>query len=678
MLHVRVFGGLALEGEGCVLPRSRRARGLLAWLACNPGMHARSKVAGLFWPDVLDDSARTSLRAGLAELRGALGPAAAHLVATRDQVGLMGDDLEVDVRAFEELLAHGRAEDALALASRGELLAGLEDEWVHEARDQALRRRLDALTALGQEAEAAGDLPRAVRYGRELARLDPLSEEAGRELIRLLGTAGGRAAAMTAYDALARRMRDSLALSPSATTRAVVEAVAHAGSPPAPEQAALPSPLARTEASPFVGRRQELAALRSAWARVAEGQGPSLVLLGGEAGIGKSRLAAELARGVHADGGEVLLGRCDEDPLAPYQPVAEMLRHAARAAATLIEPELAAIVPELAPRGDTPSSVDPVAERGRLFAAVGAAVGRIASRHPLLIVLEDLHWADRPTLLMLSYIVRFPPAERLLLLCTYRDTDVARDSPVSAWLEARRRDDSTEPVVLSGLDQPAVATLVSSWIGEPIEDLARRLHERTAGNALFVEEVLKRVAGGARTDEAVPSGVTEAISARLAGLSTPGRALLRTVSVAGRDVDAVSIAAATGTPREQVVEAVDELLAARVLREGDARGQLEFTHALLRDAVYQGLTATRRTHLHEQIAAALEAADPERYLEEIAHHLFRAAGATEVERAVDYLERAAARAMTRLAYEDAAEHADRALTLLEPASGNPAGVQDFC
>src|SRR5207302_7403841 len=134
------------------------------------------------------------------------------------------------------------------------------------------------------------------------------------------------------------------------------------------------------------------------------------------------------------------------------------------------------------------------------------------------------------------------------------------------------------------------------------------------------------------------------------------------------EVDAVSIAAATGTPREQVVEAVDELLAARVLREGDARGQLEFTHALLRDVVYEGLTATRRAHLHEQVAGALEAADRELHLEEIAHHLFRAVGAVGVDRAVDYLERAAAKAIDRLAYEDAAQHADRAVQLLAPAS----------
>src|SRR5207253_10303811 len=122
---------------------SRRARVLLAWLACHPGMHARSKVAGLFWPDVLDESARTSLRAALTELRRALGPAAPHLLATRDQVGLIGDGLEVDVRAFDELLVSGLLEDALALASEGELLAGLEDEWVHEERERALRDRFE-------------------------------------------------------------------------------------------------------------------------------------------------------------------------------------------------------------------------------------------------------------------------------------------------------------------------------------------------------------------------------------------------------------------------------------------------------------------------------------------------------------------------------------------------------
>jgi len=484
VLRVRVFGGLALEGGGATVPRSSRVHRLLAWLACHPGMHARSKLAGLFWPDVLDESARASLRGALSELRHALGPAAVHVVATRAHVGLAGDGLEVDVREFDALLARGRAEEALAVARRGELLAGLEDEWVHDARDRVLHELTVALGSLATAAAVAGDFPRAVRLARERATLDPLSEEAGRELIRLLAAAGDRAAALASYDSLARRLRERLAVAPSAATREVVAAIGRedpgggarqlgaAAARLAPgEPLPLPPALARAEASPFVGRDAELAALRGAWGAAAAVDGAA---------------------------------------------------------------ELAAIVPELVPPGLEPPAADPVAARARLFGAIGAALGRIAAARALLLVVDDLHWADRPTLLLFSHLLRFVPTERLMLVATYRDTDVAPDGQLAEWLEAQRRERILERISVSGLDQRAVASLVESWVDDPEAGLAQRLHARTAGNALFVEEILKRLAAGGA---AVPGGVEDAIRARLARLSPPALAVLRAAAVAGRGAE---------------------------------------------------------------------------------------------------------------------------------------------
>src|SRR4051812_4802749 len=168
MLCLRLFGGLALESDGVPLPmpERRRACSLLGWLALNPGMHPRSEVASRFWPDVLDSSARKSLRTELVAIRHALGPAGqGALVATRDMVGLVGDALEVDAREFDRLVAHGRMREASDL-SDGELLAGLDDDWVYEARESHRDRLGDVLERLAGAAETAGALPDAVRFSR--------------------------------------------------------------------------------------------------------------------------------------------------------------------------------------------------------------------------------------------------------------------------------------------------------------------------------------------------------------------------------------------------------------------------------------------------------------------------------------------------------------------------------
>ena len=176
MLRVRLFGAFALEAEGVALlmPQRRRACALLGWLALHPGMHPRSEVAGRFWPDVLDSSARKSLRTELVAVRHALGAAGEGvLVATRDTLGLVGDDLYVDAREFERLVRDGRLDEAVDLC-RGELLPGLDGEWVYEARESHRHRLGDVLARLAAEAEAAGAMEDAIRLSRRSVELDPL------------------------------------------------------------------------------------------------------------------------------------------------------------------------------------------------------------------------------------------------------------------------------------------------------------------------------------------------------------------------------------------------------------------------------------------------------------------------------------------------------------------------
>ena len=222
MLRVRLFGEMAVEVDGSPVapPESARARALLAWLALNPGMHSRGRLAARFWPDVLDSSARASLRSAMWSLRRALGEAGErHLAATRDRVGLQ--DVEVDALEFEELVRRDELLDAVALGD-GQLLPGIEDDWAFEARDEHRDRMSSALSRLAAEAP---DTAEAVAWAKRWAALDPLSEEAGRALIEKLAESGERAAALAAFERLSARLRTELGLAPSAGTRELVERV---------------------------------------------------------------------------------------------------------------------------------------------------------------------------------------------------------------------------------------------------------------------------------------------------------------------------------------------------------------------------------------------------------------------------------------------------------------------
>src|SRR4051794_5903277 len=315
MLRVRLFGGLALESDGVPLPvpERRRACSVLGWLALHPGMHPRSEIAGRFWPEVLDSSARKSLRTELVAVRRAL-PAAGEgvLVATRDMVGLAGAGVFVDAREFDRLVRSGRLRAAVDLCE-GDLLAALDDEWIYEARELHRQRLGDVLERLATDAESGGALTDAIRISRRRVELDPLREDAHRELIRRLIVAGEPSAARLAFDDLARRLRADLHVAPSRETRRLLEAI-HAHDDVRARATAeslppLPPALGRREHSPFVGREDPLDWLRAQWSEARRGSG-RLAVIAGDPGIGKTRLASEFCRTAHEAGAAVLLGRC--------------------------------------------------------------------------------------------------------------------------------------------------------------------------------------------------------------------------------------------------------------------------------------------------------------------------------------------------------------------------------
>jgi DNA-binding SARP family transcriptional activator len=634
VLRVDLAGGLRIESDGAELapPASRRARAILAYLALYPGPHARGQLAARFWPDVLDESARTSLRAALSELRRALGPAADHVVATRDAVAFESD---VDTRAFDAALRRGDPAAALA-ACRGPILDGFEDDWAHEARRAHAERLAEALEAVA----AAADPAEAVRLTREQVALDPLAEEPNRRLIERLAAAGDRAAALAAGRRFAERLRTQLAIAPSAETRAVIASLQHAPTPP-------PLP-ARAHDTKFVGREAELERLRAAWAGVAMHRGRRIVLVAGEPGVGKTRLAQRFAAERAEAGVPVLLGRCWEEPLAPFEPYAEALR--SLGAADVLQP------------GDDPGA----GARHRLFDAVDATLSGLAAERGLLLLIDDLHWADHATLLLTSFLLRSGRPGPLLVLGTYRDTELGRHSPLTGALAELQRDGALDRVGLRGLDEGDVAALAREILGD--DAAAPRIHARTDGNAFFVEQVLRGLADSPE----VPESVRHAVGVRLSRLSDDANELLAAAAVLGLEHDARALAGTAALEPAAAEVALDEVLRARLLRpSGEQR--FEFAHALVREAVYDELNVLRRARLHRRAADALTALGEERHLEEIAIQRFQAAAPADAREVSELLLRAGRRALERLAYEDAAERFAGALEALELAEAGDEG-----
>jgi DNA-binding SARP family transcriptional activator/tetratricopeptide (TPR) repeat protein len=636
---------LQLRADGIELapPTSKRARALLAYLALFPGAHPRGRLAARFWPDVLDESARASLRVALTELRQALGQAAIHLAATRDTVALDGPGLSVDARSFQHALDEGDPAGALEACS-APILDGFDEDWAVEARDEHTQRLVEALE---QAANSTDDPTEAVRLTRAQVALDPLAEALNRRLIERLAAGGDRAAALSAGRQFAERLRTQLGIPPSRETRALLDDLRR-GEPRAVEP---PASLGRAHESQFVGRRTELERLRASWAGVQMHRDRRIVLVAGEPGVGKTRLAHQFGAAALAAKANVLLGRCSDEPLAPFEPFVEALAHAGLADA--LQP------------GDTGDTGDAGA-RLRLFDAVDSALADLAARAPLLLMIDDLHWADHGTLLLTSFLLRSSRPGPMLVLGTYRDTEVGRRTPLTSALAELRRGGALDRVELHGLTLDDVASLATSVLGSA--EVAPRVHSRTGGNAFFVEEVLRELSESG--PQAVPESVRHAVGVRLSRMSDAANELIAAAAILGLEHDVRALQATAGLEPDAAESALDELLRARLLQPAADPHRIEFTHALVREAVYDECNVLRRARLHQRAAVALADLGEDSHLEEIAMHLFEAASTADARRAAEMLARVGHRALGRLAYEDAAEHFERALEALELAGAD--------
>ncbi|HEY3239345.1 MAG TPA: AAA family ATPase [Acidimicrobiia bacterium] len=412
--------------------------------------------------------------------------------------------------------------------------------------------------------------------------------------------------------------------------------------------------------------------------------------------MGKSRLMAEAARSIYPQGAVVLYGRCEEEPGLPYQCFAEALGHyvAACPAAELrsqlgpLGAELSRLLPALparVPGLGEPLRAEPEVERYRLLEAVREFLRGISQSAPILLLLDDLHWAGKPTLLLLRHLLRAGGVNRLLAVATYRDTDVSRTSPLAQTLADLRREPDIERLSLRGLDQGETTALIEAAAGHSLEaedlDFARAVYSETDGNPFFVGELLRHlVETGAvvrRPDRwttarplaelGLPAGIREIVGRRVSRLRPSANEVLSLAAVIGREFDVGLLAAAGDVGRDVVVDSLEEAEGARLVAATSGRtDHYAFAHALVRSALYEEIPNVRRLRLHLRIGEVLEARpDADAHITELARHFSEAASLGEVVRAVDYARRAGDRARAGLAFEEAAAYYERALSCLE-------------
>jgi predicted ATPase/class 3 adenylate cyclase len=451
----------------------------------------------------------------------------------------------------------------------------------------------------------------------------------------------------------------------------------------------------------FVGRDGEVERVAQLWKEALAGE-RRVALLGGEPGVGKTRLAAQVAAQIHDEGGVVLVGRCDEDLGVPYQPFVEALRHYVdhtppadlKNRLGRYGGELVRLMPELADRvSDLPPALqsDPETERYRLFDAVGAWLASTSADQPVLLVVDDLHWAAKPTLLLLRHVLRFSEPLRLLIVGTYRDTELGRRHPLTDLLADLRRQGGVERLALSGLDAGGVAKFVEQAAGRDLEaeeeGLPQAIYAETEGNPFFVAEVLRHlvetgdierrqgrwVTTTAIEDLGIPEGIRDVVGRRLSRLSDEANDVLAVAAVIGADFEVAVLSQAGGVPPQRVVAALDEAVAARLVSETpEAISDYRFAHALVRATLYEELSAARRVALHRQAAEAIESVHATRlqhHLPALAHHYAQSAvPAADPAKAVDYARRAGDAALAQLAHDDAARYYRQALDLLRLSS----------
>ncbi|HEX5346328.1 MAG TPA: AAA family ATPase [Pseudonocardiaceae bacterium] len=673
MLRVHLLGRLSVTAGDAVVDEAelpgRQGRLALVFLVCHRAQPvSRAELAEALWSRHPPRGWEPLLSTVVSRLRAVL-PAEAVISSGPGYYQFTGqvwadvEQIDTELDAAQRALARGDsagARDSAATAvelARQPLLPGYGGEWLDARREQLRGSLITGLEVLARAAEPAA----AVRHAEEALALEPFRESVYQLLIDAHLAAGNRAEALRAYQRCRDVLAQELGVDPSPKTQQCYLRALRLGSTGRAGQPPLPAGLAGPERGRFVGRQVELDRLR-----VLVGSRTRLVLVTGEPGIGKTRLSARFGRGLHAEGSTVLFGRCGEEQVAPYQPFLEALRQLVigsppeqlRSMTGIWAPDLARILPEL---GDLPAPIaaNPDTERFRLFEGVAAMLSATSA----VVVVDDLQWADRPTLLLLRHIVR--SAENVLVVATCRDGEIAAEHPVTALLADLHRDELVTRIPLRRLDLAEVAAML-----EERDELAPAVHRLSAGNPFFVRQLIRHLEETGVDDvtaAGIPSGVTDVVRRRLSLLAGATQQCLIVGSVIGRRFDLAVVARATGLAEPEALVALEQATLARLVAE-EPVGRFRFVHDVVRQAVYDQLGPSRRARLHRWVGEAIEAVMPDA-VGELARHFCVAHDPAVANKAVDYALRAAAAATAQLGFEEAARHCEAALELADDRRG---------
>src|SRR5713101_2159317 len=700
-LHIRLLGDFSLfyNDRQVTSLNTTRLQSLLAYLVLHRDVpQHRQHLAFLFWPDATEAQARNNLRQLLHQLRQAL-PAVEHFLSA-DKHMLHWHSVtpfHLDVAEFEQTLtlvdAATQRNDQHALQAaleqadnlyRGELLPGCYDEWILPERDRFRQRHLQVLEHLLRLFEGQGDHVTAIRYAQRLLALDPLSEDLYRHLMRLFALNNDRASALHVYHTCVTTLQRELGVDPGPATREAYERLMQHETPVIPTRAQQ-TLLAATPT--LIGRKQEWEALQEVWHAASTGE-PRFVLVTGEAGIGKSRLAEEFLLWASQQGAVTAKTRsyAAEGQLS-LAPVTDWLRsdslrsHLGQLDMVWLT-EVARLLPELfAERPDLPH-YEPVTEYGqrqRFFEALALAV--LAASKPLLLLMDDLQWCDQETLEWLHFLLRFDPMARLLVVGCAREEELPPHHALRTLLLHLHTTTGVTEITLQPLDAAETAKLASQMANRELDmDSVMHLYHETGGYPLFVVEMVRAGLGRVSVSppgadhphrqpplddaQTLPPRVHAVLAGRLLQLSASARECVELAATIGREFTLDLLSTVSNADADSAVRALDELWHKRIVREHGANSY-DFTHDKLREVAYGEISAPQRRMLHRRVAQALEALhaeDLDSVSGQIASHYERAG---MIEQALPSYQRAAAVARGVYANEDAISLLSRSLALLE-------------
>jgi DNA-binding SARP family transcriptional activator len=692
-LQIQLLGDFHIISQGQPIQELKpgRMQALLAFLLLHRrAPQSRQRIAFLFWPDTSEAQARANLRNLLHRLRVTWPDSQSFLHITPDTLHWRcTPDCTLDVAEFEVGLAQAGSTtipaESIALLQaacelyHGDLLPDLYDEWLASERARLQALYIQALEQLASLLEDRQDYHQAIDYAHKLQVAEPLREATHRRLMRLHMLASDRAAALRAYHACATILQNELGVEPSGETRLVYEQILNA-----PEQAPTQHPT--PSVSPLVGRQAQWKQLTSIGRQVSAGRvPPQAVLIRGEAGVGKTRLAEEFLDWARRQGSTVIWVACyAADASLPYAPVIQWLRNISLIGLEKVwQVEIGRLLPELlGSTGQTQPDLTESWQRLRLFEALSRAI--LTQKQPILLGLDDLQWCDKETLAWLHHFLHLDQRSRLLFLGTIRTEELVDQQFLARLAPALQRSKQWSEIRLPRLDEQESGQLADHLAGrsyKPAE--VSTLFRATEGNPLFIVETVRvgldapSVGIEAPTYPHVPetSLIASVLASRLEQLSPTARRVVDLAAVIGREFRFDVLEQAAQWDEELLMQGLDELWQRRIVREQGVDGY-DFSHDRLRQFVYAALNPARRWQLHRRVARALEALHASE-LEAVGGLIARhyAAGGKPAEAArYHYLAAKAARKI--YAHQEALHHLQQALAML-PGSPESLPLQNM-